>query len=36
MWDVISIIGCFALAICPPHLDPAVRLKIWIEFKRKK
>lgn len=27
---------CLALILCPVRYDPAVRLKVWLESKRKK
>lgn len=32
-WVMIGI--CVVIAIIPPRYDPAVRLKLWLEARRK-
>lgn len=35
-WNIVPPLIFAALCLCPPKYDPAIRLKEWLESKRKK
>lgn len=35
-WNIVPPVICAVLCLLPPKYDPAIRLKEWLESKRKK
>jgi hypothetical protein len=34
--EIVLVLVCLALILCPNRYDPAIRLKVWLESKRTK